>query len=175
MTLPRPKTKYILDANVFIQAKRQKYYGFDCCPGFWDFLSWSHGQNRIFSIDRVRQEIETGEDDLADWAVDTIPNTFFKSTQEINVLAHYQSIITWVQSHKTFQKSSKDEFASNADGWLIAFAKATGYTLVTLEKHDYQEIKAKIPNVCKIFGVPHIDTFDMLRALNTNFIWQPPS
>ena len=28
---------YLLDANVFIQAKNL-YYGFDFCPAFWDWL-----------------------------------------------------------------------------------------------------------------------------------------
>ena len=28
-------TRYLLDANVFIQAKNL-HYGFDFCPAFWD-------------------------------------------------------------------------------------------------------------------------------------------
>lgn len=28
---------YLLDANVFIEAKN-RYYGFDLAPGFWDWL-----------------------------------------------------------------------------------------------------------------------------------------
>lgn len=31
---------YLLDANVFIQAKRL-HYGMDFCPAFWDWL-WGH-------------------------------------------------------------------------------------------------------------------------------------
>ena len=30
-------TGYLLDANVFIQAK-SLHYGFDSCPAFWDCL-----------------------------------------------------------------------------------------------------------------------------------------
>ena len=30
-------TPYLLDANVFIQAKNL-HYGFDFCPAFWDWL-----------------------------------------------------------------------------------------------------------------------------------------
>lgn len=29
--------KYLLDANIFIQAKNLQY-GFDFCPAFWDWL-----------------------------------------------------------------------------------------------------------------------------------------
>lgn len=32
---------YLLDANVFIEAKR-RHYGFDFCPAFWDWLDARH-------------------------------------------------------------------------------------------------------------------------------------
>ena len=30
-------TTYLLDANVFIEGSK-RYYGFDFCPAFWDWL-----------------------------------------------------------------------------------------------------------------------------------------
>ena len=44
--------RYVLDANVFIQAKR-KFYGFDFCPGYWSTLIWHQEQGRVCSIDKV--------------------------------------------------------------------------------------------------------------------------
>ena len=38
-------TRYLLDANVFIQAKNL-HYGFDFCPAFWDFWSIGTGSER---------------------------------------------------------------------------------------------------------------------------------
>ncbi len=38
---------YLLDANVFIQAKRL-YYGFDFCPGFWDWIIESNAEGSVF-------------------------------------------------------------------------------------------------------------------------------
>jgi hypothetical protein len=32
---------YLLDANIFIEAKNH-HYGFDLCPGFWDWLKLSN-------------------------------------------------------------------------------------------------------------------------------------
>ncbi len=32
---------YLLDANVFIDAKN-RYYGFDIVPAFWDWLQQAH-------------------------------------------------------------------------------------------------------------------------------------
>lgn len=55
--------KYLLDANVFIEAKR-RYYAFDVCPGFWECLVWHHQGACVESIDRVKQELELGDDDL---------------------------------------------------------------------------------------------------------------
>ena len=51
--------RYLLDANVFIEAHR-KYYGFAICPGFWLALVRQHERKRIFSIDKVKAELACG-------------------------------------------------------------------------------------------------------------------
>jgi len=48
---------YRLDANVFIQAKNL-YYGLDFCPAFWDWLIAHNKAGRVFSIEKVGDEIE---------------------------------------------------------------------------------------------------------------------
>ena len=58
---------YLLDANVFIQAKNLQY-GFDFCPAFWDWLDQQNAVSAVFSIQQVGDELEAGSDDLADWA-----------------------------------------------------------------------------------------------------------
>ncbi|MGZ9144011.1 MAG: DUF4411 family protein, partial [Candidatus Binatia bacterium] len=55
---------YLLDANVFIQAKNL-HYGLDFCPAFWE--ANNKGAN-VFSIEKVGDEIAAGGDDLSDWA-----------------------------------------------------------------------------------------------------------
>ena len=50
---------YLLDSNVFIQAKNL-HYGFDFCPAFWDWLDDSHARGTVFSIDKVRDELNWG-------------------------------------------------------------------------------------------------------------------
>jgi Domain of unknown function (DUF4411) len=57
---------YVLDTNVFIQAKRT-FYPFEVCPGYWKAMSWHRKSGRVMSIDRVRDEIERGGDDLWSW------------------------------------------------------------------------------------------------------------
>lgn len=51
---------YLLDANVFIQAKNL-HYGLDFCPAFWDWLVAQNAAGRVFSIDKVADEIAAGE------------------------------------------------------------------------------------------------------------------
>jgi hypothetical protein len=48
---------YLLDANVFIQAKNL-HYGFDFCPAFWDWLIASNAAGLVFSIEKVGDEID---------------------------------------------------------------------------------------------------------------------
>ena len=68
---------YLLDANVFIQAKNL-HYGLDFCPAFWQWLIDSNNTGRVHSIDKVRDELAAGADELTDWINSTkrikIPN-----------------------------------------------------------------------------------------------------
>lgn len=58
---------YLLDANVFIQAKNL-HYGLDFCPAFWEWLIAKNAGGNVFSIEKVGDEIAAGGDDLSDWA-----------------------------------------------------------------------------------------------------------
>ena len=68
-------SRYVLDANVFIEAKNG-YYRFSLCPGFWRALIDQHERKRVCSIDRVREELK--DDDLRAWVKDHVPSPFFK-------------------------------------------------------------------------------------------------
>lgn len=162
---------YLLDANVFIEAKR-RYYAFDICPGFWEALILHHTDGKVGSIDRVKTiEIEPGKDDLTVWTESTAPESFFVESNENDVIEGYAKIIVWVQSQAQFFLEAKTEFADSVDGWLIAYAKAKEITLVTHEVHAPDARKnVPIPNVCEEFNVKYVDTFQMLRALETSFV-----
>jgi len=58
---------YVLDANVFIQAKNL-HYGFDFCPAFWDWLDSQAASAAVMSIEKVGDELKAGADELATWA-----------------------------------------------------------------------------------------------------------
>ena len=58
---------YLLDTNVFIEA-RNRHYGFDFCPAFWDWIDHAHHAGTVFSLDKVAIELDAVDDDLATWA-----------------------------------------------------------------------------------------------------------
>jgi len=66
---------YLLDANVFIQAKNL-HYGLDFCPAFWEWLIESSRAQKVFSIDKVADEIAAGADEVTDWLRENAGNMF---------------------------------------------------------------------------------------------------
>jgi Domain of unknown function (DUF4411) len=155
---------YLLDADVFMTAARS-YYAFDVAPAFWESLVREASNGRLLSIDRVKDEIQRGKDELVEWANDTF-HPWFVGTAEEDIIAAYREIMAWVQGQTQFLDYAKDEFAKVADGWLVAYATARGCVVVTNEKFEAAiKRKVKIPNVCQPFGVPCIDTFELLRSL----------
>lgn len=125
----------------------------------------------IGSIDKVQNELKTGNDALKDWAVTSF-DPYFYSTQSDEIMAKYAELVIWCQTEEQYQQFAKDEFMreSNADTWVIAYALANNCKIVTHEVFD-KNIKKKvpIPNVCEAFNVSYCDTFQMLRELNFSF------
>ena len=58
---------YLLDANVFIQRKNL-HYGLDFCPAFWDWLVAQNRAGKVFSIEKVGDEVQALADELSAWA-----------------------------------------------------------------------------------------------------------
>ena len=58
---------YLLDANVFIQAKNL-HYGFDFVPAFWDWLIRENSTGKVASVEKVADELRVGRDELSEWA-----------------------------------------------------------------------------------------------------------
>jgi len=159
---------YVLDANVFIEAAR-RYYAFDLAPVFWESLVYYAGKGRIQSIDRIKKELERGNDELATWVKGDISDAFASTDQE-EIITSYTAVMGWVYAQDQFSDAAKADFADGADGWLVAYARSKGYVVVTHEVLD-PGIKRKvpIPNVCGAFGLRDVDTFAMLRELGVRF------
>ena len=156
--------KYVLDADVFMTAAR-RYYAFDIAPAFWTSLVEHASTGRLLSIDRVKDDIDRGKDELTRWANGSF-RRWFDTTNQNDVTQEYAVIIAWAQGQSQYTMAAKAEFARASDGWLVAYGKAKGHTVVTNETYDSSiRRRIKIPNVCRAFNVPHVDTFKLLRDL----------
>ena len=160
----------MLDANAFIEPK-DRYYGFDLCPGYWNALLRQHQAGVVLSIDRIETELKAQDDEIKAWIADAAPKTFFKKTQDQAVVDQFQAMLTWVYSEPQFINAARTEFASVADGWLVAFAKVNACSVVTHEEYapDVRR-KVPIPNVCVEFDVPYVNLFEMLHEVGEKFI-----
>ena len=164
---------YLVDSDVFITAKNL-YYSFDICPGFWKSVLHHHVEGRVFSVDRVRSELLAGRktEDLVRWVRDEVPEGFFVQVDTEAVVRAYTDVMMWVQRNPKYFDYAKAKLATGADGWLVAYARVHGATVVTNEQSapdSRREIK--LPDVCDQFEVQRDNTFAMLRALDVHFDW----
>lgn len=157
---------YLLDANVFIQAKNLQY-GFDFCPAFWDWLDRAHGAGRVYSIRQVGDELTAGEDQLATWS-EAKGDPFFLPT-DAQVLKAAPEISNWV-TQQGFEPAAVNTFLQVADYWLIARALSGGHTVVTHEVASSTIKRVKIPNVCVGLGITFVSPYQMLRTEKARFV-----
>lgn len=167
--MSRP-ARYLLDADTFIRSKRQ-HYAFDICPGFWASLLFSHQQGRLISIHPVRDELLRGGDDLTEWCRAGVPESFFEPAQYPDVQRAYAQVIAWADAHGQYTRAAKQEFASVADPWLVAFASASGCELVTYEvAAPMSRASIKLPDAAAAFEVTCLPPYEMLRRLGVRFL-----
>jgi hypothetical protein len=94
---------YLLDANVFIQAKNL-HYGFDFCQAFWDWLIRENAAQNVFSIERVADELAAGGDALLDWADNRGSDFFLKP--DADLLPALATVSAWAAGQSTSQPQS---------------------------------------------------------------------
>lgn len=162
---------YLLDANVFIQAKNL-HYGLDFCPAFWEWLIASNAQEHVFSIEKVGDEIDAGADELATWAGQRGAEFFLKP--DTALLAALATVSTWVTG-QNYEPAAVNTFLQVADYYLVAHALAHKDTLVTHEKAQPSTKKIKIPNVCIGLGIKCMTPYEMLRHERARFVLGPKS
>ncbi len=158
---------YLLDANVFIQAKNF-YYGFDIVPTFWEWLDEQQEAGTIASIRSVYDELVAGDDELAEWAKERKDSGWF--IDEEDAQDAFSDVAQWTMA-SDFKEAAKSEFLGVADSLLVAKAISGGDTIVTHESLFDPNIrkKIKIPNACEEFGVGYMSTFELLRLIGARF------
>ena len=157
---------YLLDANVFIQAKNQ-HYGMDFCPGFWDWLLASNAAGTVASVSEVATELQAGADQLAQWSAKRGAEFFLEP--DTSVVLAVGRIGQWVAS-QPFKAAAVHKFIGGADHILIAHALAKQLTVVSHEKRSNSLNAVKIPDVCDKFQIECISPFEMLRREKARLI-----
>ncbi len=154
---------YLLDSNVFIEAAN-RYYAFDICPGFWDWLDQVCPDRDVCSIRPVHDELARGHDDLARWVKDRRDDGRFLAVADKPTQQHYAQVVQAVNGGHE-KPGAKRTFLAGADPWLVAKALTAGATVVTHEVivPDETRKRVSLANVCRDFGVPFIDSFALLR------------
>lgn len=157
---------YLLDTDVFIQAKNL-HYGLDFCPAFWDWLIRENAEGRVFSIEKVGDEVEAVEDALATWAAARGTGFFLPPTP-----AMVESLVVVSQwaSSQTYEPVAASTFLQKADYYLVAQAHAHGQVVVTHEVPSASTRKTKIPDACLGMGVKWMTPFEMLRHERARFV-----
>jgi hypothetical protein len=157
---------YLLDANVFIQAKNL-HYGFDFCPAFWDWIDEANALARVFSIERVADELAGGADDLTVWAAQRSQRLFL--APDATVLPSLRQVSQWATGGN-YEQAAVNTFLQVADFYLVAQAHAGRHTVVTHEIASGSTKRIKIPNACISLGVKCVTPYEMLRVEGARFV-----
>ena len=125
--------KFLIDSNSFMTPYRQ-YYAFDLIPTYWKELSKRAESGRLVLLDMVKDEIDKGGDELADWVG---KQSGFEICNHVTpeIIYKYQEILQYVQSCGLYKEQALQAWAPShiADPWLIAAAAVNGYTIITAE------------------------------------------
>lgn len=162
--------KFLIDSNVFIEAKNFAY-NFNYCKIFWDFLLALHMNGLIYSINAVKKELCAKDDPLCKWIKEELPSSFFED--EHSSIENYAKLINWSTKLDVTEKA-KFDFASHekADAFLIAHAMTHGYTIITHEKPSGGKPKKRImiPDAAASHGVKTLTLYAFLpRYASHNF------
>lgn len=159
-------TKFLLDANVFIQAKNL-HYGFDFCPAFWDWLVAQNLTGTVASIEKVSDELVGGGDELSSWA--GVQGKAFFVPPDDQVLPKLAQVSAWATG-QNYEPAAIATFLQVADYWLVAHALAHDYVVVTHEVPSDSVRKIKIPNACIGLGLTCVSPYEMLRRSRARFV-----
>lgn len=160
---------YLLDANVFIQAKNL-HYGLDFCPAFWDWLIAQNSAGVVFSIEKVGDEVQAVNDELSVWA-DARGSSFFRKPNAA-VFPALAAVSTWATS-RSYEPAAVSTFLQVADYCLVSQAHAGGHTVVTHEVPSASTRRIKIPDACIGLGIKCMTPFEMLRRERAQFVLGP--
>lgn len=163
--------KYLVDTNSLITPFKT-YYPFDFARKFWEQLKKSIIDGDIIILDVVKEELNKGDDELSEW-INQIDTSLILNHIHPSIIANYAEILQHIQLSEYYKEKALLDWSKGdvADPWLIATARTKGYKLVTFETKNANLnsinkcSRAKIPDVCEVFGVECDNLYNMMRIL----------
>ncbi|PIT50989.1 DUF4411 family protein [Snodgrassella alvi] len=155
--------KFLIDTNVFIQAKNF-HYQFCFCEKFWNLILDLHERNILYSVKSVFYELtkNNNKDELVNWVTNNIPESFWLDHDK--AASKYIEVINWAHSQK-FKEKAISDFADYdaADAWLVSYAAQFDYSIISQEKSNpYAIRKIYLADVAKEFNVPYFTIYEFL-------------
>jgi hypothetical protein len=157
---------YLLDANVFIQAKNL-HYGFDFCPAFWEWLVVQNRAGIVYSVEKVEDEVNAIADELSTWAAQRGKGFFLRP--DTIVMPALARVSTWASSQQ-YDQAAVSTFLQVGDYYLVGQALARGDTVVTHEIASTSRKRIKIPDACLGLDIRHVSPYEMLRNERARFV-----
>lgn len=158
---------FVLDSDVFIAAKNA-YYVFDICPGFW-----LHTSESASTASTASKPSCSRANRKKTWSFGSRIRFLQRSSTALRrkkcSTPTPRSRCGCSEAPNNFDRA-KAKFATEADGWLVAYSMVYGTTVVTNEQpRPNSRNRVLLPDVCAQFEVPRKDTFAMLRSLAAKF------
>ena len=167
---------YLLDANTLINAKRD-FYQFKRVPPFWNWLVYQGNLGNIKIPQEIYEEFKdtkdsTGKkDELAVWSDKTEVKDALLFTEEFN-----QDYLNQVIYEGYLENPTEDDIIKmGKDPFLISYGLEDrgNRCIVSAEvsKPKKKGANRKVPDVCKLLGVPCCNVVQMINTLDFRIDW----
>lgn len=83
----------------------------------------------------------------------------------------FQEVMLWVQRNPQYFDNAKAKFATEADGWLVAYARVHEDIEIVTNEQPRPDARARVllPDVCDQFDILYHDTFAMLKTAGVRY------
>ena len=165
--------RYIVASNSFISPQRG-YSPIEVARSLWAKISALASEHKIYSLDKVKEELYLHDDELKEWMKANMPADYFLSSDHAEVITKLQEIIAWADSHTFYSPKANHKFRrmDKTDLYLVTFAAvdpAEG-TIVSMERPAPRNAgEIKLPDACAKFGVRCLMLQDMFREMGESY------
>lgn len=139
----------------------------DFYPASWDRLEENNMLQKGYSIEKVGNEVETGDDELVVWARRRV-NGFFLST-DTTVATRFADVSAWL-SDQSYEPTAITTFLQVAGHYLITHALAHDLVPVAQEVPSDSLKNHQVPNACIGLGIKFVSPYEVRRHEKVRFI-----